>query len=52
MHLLALTDQLQNWVGGTMFVRPKTQDMKLWGAGHMGSVFMAAFDPIFWVYHW
>ncbi|GMG07273.1 unnamed protein product [Aspergillus oryzae] len=35
-----------------MFSRPGRHDLKLWGAGHMSSVPVAAFDPIFWLHHW
>ncbi|KAJ5589654.1 Di-copper centre-containing protein [Penicillium hordei] len=45
------SDTVQNFVGGTQFLRPPKEDIHLWGAGHMSSVFMAAFDPIFFIYH-
>lgn len=41
----------QNFVGGTQFLRPPKDEIQLWGAGHMSSVFMAAFDPIFFIFH-
>lgn len=47
-----IANVLQNWVGGFMFSRPGRHDLKLWGAGHMSSVPVAAFDPIFWLHHW
>lgn len=41
----------QNFVGGTQFLRPPKDEIHLWGAGHMSSVFIAAFDPIFFIFH-
>jgi tyrosinase len=46
-----VSDTIQNFVGGTHFLRPPEESIHLWGAGHMSSVFMAAFDPIFFIYH-
>ncbi|KAJ5812716.1 Di-copper centre-containing protein [Penicillium robsamsonii] len=44
-------NNIHNFVGGTQFLRPPKEGIHLWGAGHMGSVAMAAFDPIFFIYH-
>ncbi|KAE8158927.1 common central domain of tyrosinase-domain-containing protein [Aspergillus tamarii] len=52
MNLEAIHNNVHNWVGGFMFSRPGRHDLKLWGAGHMSSVPVAAFDPIFWLHHW
>ena len=41
----------QNFVGGSQFLRPPKEEIHLWGSGHMSSVFMAAFDPIFFIFH-
>ncbi|CAG7917753.1 unnamed protein product [Penicillium olsonii] len=51
VNLEFIHNNLHNFVGGTQFLRPDDDHMKLWGAGHMSSVHMAAFDPIFWIYH-
>ncbi|PIG80893.1 tyrosinase domain protein [Aspergillus arachidicola] len=51
MNLEAIHNNVHNWVGGFMFSRPGRHDLKLWGAGHMSSVPVAAFDPIFWLHH-
>ncbi|KAG8427602.1 hypothetical protein J3459_006527 [Metarhizium acridum] len=51
LSLEAVHNNIHNWVGGWQFSRPNKNSRKLWGAGHMGSVFMAAFDPLFWAYH-
>nr|6JU5_A Chain A, Tyrosinase [Aspergillus oryzae] len=51
MNLEAIHNNVHNWVGGFMFSRPGRHDLKLWGAGHMSSVPVAAYDPIFWLHH-
>ncbi|CRG90099.1 hypothetical protein PISL3812_07140 [Talaromyces islandicus] len=38
-----------NWIGGTDYLCKG--DEKFWGAGHMSSIKVSAFDPIFWFYH-
>ncbi|XHG07673.1 hypothetical protein AWENTII_010808 [Aspergillus wentii] len=52
MSLEFIHNNVHNWVGGTQFLRPDENNIHLWGAGHMSSVFMAAFDPIFFFYHY
>ncbi|KAK1143577.1 hypothetical protein N8T08_006187 [Aspergillus melleus] len=44
-------NNVHNFVGGSRFLRPEKENIHLWGAGHMSSVAMAAFDPIFWLHH-
>ncbi|KAJ5497079.1 Di-copper centre-containing protein [Penicillium fimorum] len=44
-------NNIHNFVGGTQFLRPPKEGIHLWGAGHMSSVSMAAFDPIFFIFH-
>ncbi|KAI9928587.1 hypothetical protein AWENTII_000660 [Aspergillus wentii] len=52
LSLESIHNNVHNWVGGSQFTRPdNNQDLAIWGSGHMSSVFMAAFDPIFWLYH-
>ncbi|KUI74465.1 Tyrosinase [Cytospora mali] len=52
LNLEAIHNNVGNWVGGFMFKRPTQKpQMKLWGAGHMAEVPVAAFDPIFWLHH-
>ncbi|KAI9370863.1 Di-copper centre-containing protein [Aspergillus egyptiacus] len=51
MNLEFIHNNIHNFVGGTQFLRPPKEGIHLWGAGHMSSVFMAAFDPIFYIFH-
>ncbi|KAI0890804.1 tyrosinase domain protein [Annulohypoxylon nitens] len=52
MNLEAIHNNIHNWVGGSFFDIPEAgKDKRLWGCGHMSEVPVAAFDPIFWVYH-
>lgn len=51
INLEYIHNNIHNWVGGTQFLRPPQQGINLWGSGHMSSVGVAAFDPIFYVYH-
>ncbi|RDK43357.1 Di-copper centre-containing protein [Aspergillus phoenicis ATCC 13157] len=44
-------NNVHNFVGGSRFLRPDQANIHLWGAGHMSSVAVAAFDPIFWLHH-
>ncbi|KAI1169452.1 tyrosinase domain protein [Nemania sp. FL0916] len=51
LNLEAIHNNIHNWVGGFYYKRPGPDSWKLWGAGHMSNVPVAAFDPIFWLYH-
>ncbi|PLB48393.1 Di-copper centre-containing protein [Aspergillus steynii IBT 23096] len=51
LSLESIHNNIHNWVGGSQFQLPRNGDTRFWGAGHMSSVQMAAFDPLFWVYH-
>ncbi|KAK0642377.1 Tyrosinase [Lasiodiplodia hormozganensis] len=44
ISLEAIHNNLHNWIGGS-------DAMKAGGAGHMCSVPVAAFDPVFWLHH-
>ncbi|KAH8432716.1 tyrosinase [Aspergillus melleus] len=44
-------NNVHNFVGGSSFIRPDGNNIHLWGAGHMSSTTVAAFDPIFWLHH-
>ncbi|KAH1293571.1 prephenate dehydrogenase (NADP(+)) [Aspergillus fumigatus] len=50
LSLEYIHNNVHNWVGGTDYLGdPSKPDLQ--GAGHMSSVPVAAFDPIFWLYH-
>ncbi|KAE8393458.1 common central domain of tyrosinase-domain-containing protein [Aspergillus alliaceus] len=52
MDILSLEfihNNVHNWVGGTDYLR--SGDERFWGAGHMSSIGVASFDPIFYLYH-
>ncbi|PKY00109.1 Di-copper centre-containing protein [Aspergillus campestris IBT 28561] len=51
MNLEFIHNNVHNFVGGSQFLRPPKEGINLWGAGHMSSVNMAAFDPIFYIFH-
>ncbi|KAL4759696.1 uncharacterized protein BDW70DRAFT_161397 [Aspergillus foveolatus] len=51
LNLKCIHNNVHNFWGGFQFLRPPKEGIHLWGAGHMSNVAMAAFDPIFFIYH-
>ncbi|KAE8356243.1 common central domain of tyrosinase-domain-containing protein [Aspergillus coremiiformis] len=51
LSLEFIHNNVHNFVGGSQFPRPPKDGIHLWGTGHMSSVPVAAFDPIFFIYH-
>ncbi|ODM17575.1 hypothetical protein SI65_07250 [Aspergillus cristatus] len=51
LSLEMIHNNIHAFVGGSQFIRPDEKHMKLWGMGHMASPLVAAFDPIFFIYH-